>query len=49
MSDIAIEHGGTIDKFIGDAILVFFAPASRPGGHRRVASHGKGSGAAFAG
>ena len=24
MSDIAIDFGGTIDKFIGDAILVFF-------------------------
>lgn len=24
MSAIALEHGGTIDKFIGDAILVFF-------------------------
>ncbi len=24
MSSIALKHGGTIDKFIGDAILVFF-------------------------
>ena len=24
MTDIALKHGGTIDKFIGDAILVFF-------------------------
>jgi class 3 adenylate cyclase len=24
MTNIAIEHGGTIDKFIGDAMLVFF-------------------------
>jgi class 3 adenylate cyclase len=24
MSDIALEHGGTIDKFIGDAIMIFF-------------------------
>ena len=24
MSSIAIKHGGTIDKFIGDAVLIFF-------------------------
>ncbi len=24
MSNIALKHGGTVDKFIGDAILVFF-------------------------
>lgn len=24
MSDIALRHGGTIDKYIGDAIMVFF-------------------------
>ena len=24
MSAIAVEHGGTVDKFIGDAMLVFF-------------------------
>lgn len=30
MADIAEAHGGTIDKFVGDAIMVFFgAPVSR--------------------
>jgi adenylate cyclase len=30
MSDIATKHGGTIDKFIGDAMMVFFGdPDSR--------------------
>ncbi|WP_419901338.1 adenylate/guanylate cyclase domain-containing protein [Kiloniella sp.] len=31
MSDIAIEYGGTIDKFIGDAILVFFGDPETQG------------------
>lgn len=31
MSSIAAEHGGTIDKFVGDAIMIFFgAPAYMP-------------------
>ncbi|MBF0455525.1 MAG: hypothetical protein HQL72_12005 [Magnetococcales bacterium] len=30
MSKIALQHGGTIDKFIGDAIMIFFGdPESR--------------------
>lgn len=32
MSKIAIEYGGTIDKFIGDAILVFFGDPETEGG-----------------
>jgi class 3 adenylate cyclase len=31
MSGIAIQHGGTIDKFIGDAILVFFGDPETKG------------------
>ena len=31
MSDIAIEYGGTIDKFIGDAILIFFGDPETEG------------------
>jgi class 3 adenylate cyclase len=31
MSKIAIEHGGTIDKFIGDAIVVFFGDPETEG------------------
>jgi adenylate cyclase len=30
MSRVALEHGGTIDKYIGDAIMIFFGdPESR--------------------
>ncbi len=30
MAEIAIEHGGTVDKFMGDGVMVFFgAPDSR--------------------
>jgi adenylate cyclase len=30
MTNIAIEYGGTIDKFIGDAAIIFFGyPASK--------------------
>ncbi|WP_415713443.1 adenylate/guanylate cyclase domain-containing protein [Maridesulfovibrio sp.] len=36
MSSIAIKHGGTIDKFIGDAVLIFFGdPISQ--GYRKDA------------
>jgi class 3 adenylate cyclase len=31
MSGIALEHGGTIDKFIGDAILIFFGDPETKG------------------
>jgi adenylate cyclase len=31
LSDIVLEHGGTIDKFVGDAVVAFWgAPLSRP-------------------
>lgn len=31
MSQIALQHGGTIDKFIGDAIMVFFGDPTSSG------------------
>lgn len=31
MSQIALKHGGTIDKFIGDSIMVFFGDPSTQG------------------
>jgi adenylate cyclase len=31
MSNIALEHGGTVDKFIGDAMLVFFGDPETKG------------------
>mgnify|MGYP000724624209 FL=1 len=31
MSNIALEHGGTIDKYIGDAILIFFGDPESTG------------------
>ncbi|MCB1475737.1 MAG: PAS domain S-box protein [Rhodobiaceae bacterium] len=31
MSDIALEHGGTVDKFIGDGIMIFFGDPETKG------------------
>ena len=31
MANIALEHGGTVDKFVGDAILVFFGDPESEG------------------
>lgn len=31
MSNIALEHGGTIDKFVGDAMLIFFGDPETKG------------------
>lgn len=40
MSDIVLDHGGTIDKFVGDAVVAFWgAPIARPDdGERAVAA-----------
>ena len=35
MTDIALKYGGTIDKFIGDAILVFFGDPESAGLKKR--------------
>ncbi|MCH7742234.1 MAG: hypothetical protein IIB71_06175 [Proteobacteria bacterium] len=38
MAEIAIAHGGTVDKFIGDGVMIFFgAPDSRGHGQDAVA------------
>ncbi|WP_447764565.1 CHASE2 domain-containing protein [Sphingopyxis panaciterrae] len=39
LSDIVLDHGGTIDKFVGDAIVAFWgAPLSRPDDGKRAAA-----------
>jgi len=40
MSNIVLDHGGTIDKFVGDAVVAFWgAPIARPDdGERAVAA-----------
>jgi adenylate cyclase len=39
LSDIVLEHGGTIDKFVGDAIVAFWgAPLSRPDDGEKAAA-----------
>lgn len=38
MSDIVLRHGGTIDKFVGDAVVAFWgAPIARPDDAERAA------------
>src|SRR3546814_8108539 len=39
LSDIVLDHGGTIDKFVGDAIVAFWgAPLSRADDGERAAA-----------
>ncbi|PKP86468.1 MAG: adenylate/guanylate cyclase domain-containing protein [Alphaproteobacteria bacterium HGW-Alphaproteobacteria-17] len=39
LSDIVLEHGGTIDKFVGDAVVAFWgAPLSRPDDGEKAAA-----------
>lgn len=38
LSDVVLEHGGTIDKFVGDAVVAFWgAPIARPDDGERAA------------
>ena len=36
MSEIALEYGATIDKYIGNAILMFFGDPTMKGDHENV-------------
>ena len=39
LSDVVLDHGGTIDKFVGDAVVAFWgAPLSRPDDGQRAAA-----------
>jgi adenylate cyclase len=39
LSDVVLDHGGTIDKFVGDAVVAFWgAPISRPDDGVRAAA-----------
>lgn len=39
LSDVVLEHGGTIDKFVGDAVVAFWgAPISRPDDGEKAAA-----------
>ena len=41
LSDVILEHGGILDKFIGDAVVAFWgAPISRPDDGQRAARAG---------
>ncbi|MDE1467274.1 adenylate/guanylate cyclase domain-containing protein [Aurantiacibacter sp. D1-12] len=41
LSDVVLEHGGILDKFIGDAVVAFWgAPISRPDDAQRAAQCG---------
>ena len=41
LSDVVLDHGGVIDKFVGDAVVAFWgAPISRPDDAERAAKAG---------
>ena len=42
MSDIVLKHGGTLDKFVGDALVTFWgAPIARPDDADRAVRAGR--------